>query len=73
MALENNVRVARERNQLTLILMIPAILFIYRYRLYDASFVQRLTDDWRLVAVAGVYDFSVERAEGNGIKAVLML
>ena len=48
-ALENNVRVARERNQLTLILMIPAILFIYRYRLYDASFVQRLTDDWRLV------------------------
>ena len=54
-ALENNVRVARERNQLTLILMIPAILFIYRYRLYDASFVQWLTDDWRLVAVAGVF------------------
>lgn len=54
-ALENNVRVARERNQLTLILMIPAILFIYRYRLYDVSFVQRLTDDWRLVAVAGVF------------------
>lgn len=54
-ALENNVRVARERNQLTLILMIPAILFIYRYRLYDARFVQRLTDDWRLVAVAGVF------------------
>ena len=54
-ALENNVRVARERNQLTLILMIPAILFIYRYRLYDASFLQGLTADWRLVAVAGVF------------------
>ena len=54
-ALENNVRVARERSQLTLILIIPAILFIYRYRLYDARFLQGLTDDWRLVAVAGVF------------------
>jgi hypothetical protein len=35
--------------------MIPAILFIYRYRLYDASFLQGLTADWRLVAVAGVF------------------
>ena len=54
-ALENNVRVARERNQLALILIIPAILFMYRYRLYNANFLSGLTDNWRLAAVAGVF------------------
>lgn len=53
--LENNVRVARERDQLTRMLMIPAILFMYRYRLYNARFLQSLTDNWRLAAVAGVF------------------
>ena len=54
-ALENNVRVARERNQLTLILIIPAILFIYRYRLYNPRFLQQMDGNWRLAAVAGVF------------------
>ena len=54
-ALENNVRVARERNQQVFVLMIPAILFIYRYRLYDARFLQSLEGNWRLAAVAGVF------------------
>ena len=54
-ALENNVRVARERNQQVFILMIPAILFTYRYRLYDARFLQSLEGNWRLAAVAGVF------------------
>jgi hypothetical protein len=54
-ALENNVRVARERNQLVMILIIPAILFMYRYRLYDARFLHSLEGNWRLVAVAGVF------------------
>lgn len=54
-ALENNVRVARERNQLALVLILPAILFMYRYRLYDADFLQGLSANLRLAAVAGVF------------------
>jgi hypothetical protein len=54
-ALENNVRVARERNQLTLILMIPAILFMYRYSLYNPRFIQALEGNWRLLAITGVF------------------
>jgi hypothetical protein len=53
--LENNVRVARERNQLALLLVLPAILFIYRYRLYNPRFLQTFSDNWRLAAVAGVF------------------
>lgn len=53
-ALENNVRVARERNSLALVLLIPAILFIYRYRLYNPDFLQPFSDNIRLAIVAGV-------------------
>ena len=35
--------------------MIPAILFLYRYRLYNPRFLQTFTDNWRLAAVAGVF------------------
>lgn len=54
-ALENNVRVARERNQLALILIIPAILFLFRYRLYNPDFLQSMADNLRLAVVAGVF------------------
>lgn len=52
--LENNVRVARERDLLAWILIIPAILFVYRFRIYDASFLSLLGENWRLAAIAGV-------------------
>ena len=55
MALENNVRVARERNYLALVLIIPAILFVYRYRAYDPDFLLPLSDNLRLAGVAGVF------------------
>ncbi len=54
-ALENNVRVARERNALAVILILPAVLLIYRYRLYDPDFVQAFSDNVRLAVVAGVF------------------
>ncbi len=54
-ALENNVRVAQERNQLALVLIIPAILFMFRYRLYNAAFLASLSDNLRLAAVLGVF------------------
>lgn len=54
-ALENNVRVARERNALALILIIPAVLLMYRYRLYDPDFLQPFSDNIRLAVIAGVF------------------
>jgi hypothetical protein len=54
-ALENSVRVSRDRNSIALILLIPAVLLVYRYRIYDPLFVQGLGEDLRLAAVAGVF------------------
>ena len=53
-ALEFSVRVTRERNIFSYILLIPAVLVVSRYRLYDPSFIQNLPDVWRLPALAGV-------------------
>lgn len=53
-ALENSVRASRERNQLAFLLLMPALLLAYRYRLYDPSFFQELSDSLRLLALAGV-------------------
>ena len=53
--LENSVKISRDRNWVALVFLIPAILLIYRYRLYDPSFVRDLHPDLRLLAVAGVF------------------
>jgi hypothetical protein len=53
-ALEFSVRVTRERNIFSYILLIPAVLVVSRYRLYDPSFIQNIPDGWRLPALAGV-------------------
>lgn len=53
-ALEFSVRVTRERNMFAYVLLIPAVLVVSRYRLYDPSFIQNLPDGWRLPALAGV-------------------
>ena len=54
-ALENSVRVSRDRNGIALILLLPALLLLYRYRLYDPHFVQGMSSDMRLLTVAGVF------------------
>ena len=54
-ALENSVKVSRDRNLVAAVLLIPAVLLIYRYRLYDSRFVQDFEPDFRLLAVAGVF------------------
>ena len=54
-ALENSVRVSRDRNLVALVFLIPAILLIYRYRLFDPSFIRDLSPDFRLLAVAGAF------------------
>ena len=54
-ALENSVRVSRDRNLVAAVFLIPAILLIYRYRLFDIAYFDTLTPDLRLAAVAGVF------------------
>ena len=53
-ALEGSVRVSRDRNLVALSLLIPAVLLVYRYRLYDPSFIRDLASGWRMLAVTGV-------------------
>jgi hypothetical protein len=47
-ALENSVRVSRDRNTVALVMMLPAFLLAFRYRLYDPSFISAHTGDTRL-------------------------
>jgi len=54
-ALENSVRVSRDRNLVAAVFLIPAILIIYRYRLFDIAYFDALSPDRRLAAVAGVF------------------
>ena len=54
-ALENSVRVSRDRNLVAAVFLIPAILLMYRYRLFDISLFDSLSPDMRLAAVAGVF------------------
>ena len=54
-ALENSVRVSRDRNLVAAVFLIPAILLIFRYRLFDIAWFDTLSPDLRLAAVAGVF------------------
>ena len=54
-ALENSVRVSRDRNLVAAVFVVPAILLIYRYRLFDIAWFDTLSPDMRLAAVAGVF------------------
>ena len=54
-ALENSVRVSRDRNLVAVVFVIPAILLMFRYRLYDPSFVRELEPDLRLGIIGAVF------------------
>lgn len=54
-ALENSVRASRDRNLVAAVCILPVILMMYRFRLYDPSFVQGMSPDRRLLVVAGVF------------------
>ena len=47
-ALENSIKVSRDRNTIAMVMMLPAFLLAFRYRLYDPSFVAAYTGDTRL-------------------------
>lgn len=54
-ALENSVKVSRDRNLVAAVFLLPAVLLIYRYRLYDPSFLQGVGPDFRLLVIACVF------------------
>lgn len=53
--LENSVRYSHDRNNLALTLIIPAVLAAVRYHLYRPSFMESLSPDLYLLAVAGAF------------------
>ena len=53
-ALEFSVRVTRDRNTFTYLMLVPAVLIMSRYRLYDPSFMQQFTGEWHLLACTAV-------------------
>ena len=53
-SLETSVRASNDRRLVAAVLLLPAALITYRYRLYDAAFLRDLSEGWRLLAVMGV-------------------
>lgn len=47
-ALENSVRVSRDRNTVAMVMMLPAFLLAFRYRLYNPDFIAAYSGDARL-------------------------
>ena len=56
-ALEFSVRITRDRNMFAYVLLIPAVLIMYRYKLYDPSFMQQISamgEGWYLLVCFGI-------------------
>ena len=51
-ALEGSVRVSHDRNLTALVLLIPAVLTVFRYRLWNPLFLERFSPDARFGLVA---------------------
>lgn len=54
-ALENSVRVSRDRNMVALVMLLPAFLLTFRYRLYNPDFLAWKDGDARLWLVAAAF------------------
>ena len=54
-SLENSVRASNDRRLVAAVLLIPAALIVFRFRLYDPAFLRDLSDNWRLLAIVGVF------------------
>ena len=52
-ALEFSVSVKRERDTIAIVLLIPALMIMSRYNLYNPSFIASLPEVWHLAACAG--------------------
>lgn len=55
LALENSVRVSRDRNIIALALIIPFLLVINRWGLYSPDFLEGKDTDTRFLIIAGIF------------------
>lgn len=53
--IEGNLRLSQDRNFVALALVIPFFLLVYRYRLYNPSFLASLPDNLRLGGIAAAF------------------
>lgn len=53
--LEGSVRVSRDRNIIAIVFIIPFILILYFYRIYDPSFLSGMGDNMRLLLIGGIF------------------
>ena len=53
-SLENSVRASSDRNRMSALFLIPMVLIVWYYRLYDADFLRGLSSDGRLLAITAV-------------------
>ena len=53
--LEGSVRVSRDRNLIAMIFIIPFILLLYFYRIYDPSFLSGMGDNMRLLLIGAIF------------------
>ena len=53
-AIENSIRVRQDRNLVALVLIVPVVLVVNRFDLYNPAFVQEMSPNLHLLSVAGV-------------------
>ena len=53
--LEGSVRVSRDRNIIAIIFIIPFILLLYFYRIYNPSFLSGMGDNMRLILIGAIF------------------
>jgi len=54
-ALEFSVSVSRERNTIAYVLLIPFVLILSRYHIYEPSFIAQLQGGWHILACFGAF------------------
>lgn len=55
MNMESSVKLARDRDVCSVAMVLPFCLCVFRFRLYDPSFISSLPDGGRLWAIVGVF------------------
>ena len=54
-SLENSVRASNDRRLVAIVLLLPASLLTYYYKVYDAAFLYTWGEEWRLLVLIGVF------------------
>lgn len=53
--IEGSVRLSRDRTLMAILLMVPFVMLLSRFRLYDPSWMEGFSPEWHLAGVAGAF------------------